>query len=142
MACAWFASGALCACSVDFANSTEPAPNHQACPRCACLPGATCRVAPALQPSEDDLAALATARGVMDLVQRAPTPLPGPPSPSDALRLAQEVGPLLPELMPGMARTGQMFATALVQRVSVRVAADLQPGAAGAAGPGSTDGEA
>ncbi len=85
-----------------------------------------CRVAPALQPNEDDLQTLATARGVVDLIQRSPTPMPGPPSPSEAVRLAQELGPLLPELLPGMAKTSELFARQLVRRVALRVANEMQ----------------
>ena len=119
---------------------SQPAPS----PRPASLPAAASRVAPALQPNEEDLAALATARGVADLVaQRSPAAAlpPGPPSPSEAARLAQELGPLLPELLPGVARTGEMFTRALARRIAHRVGADvalpLAPGeGAGSAGPG------
>ena len=122
---------------------SQPAPS----PRPASLPApspAAPRVAPALQPNEEDLAALATARGVADLVaQRSPAAAlpPGPPSPSEAARLAQELGPLLPELLPGVARTGEMFTRALARRIAHRVGADvalpLAPGeGAGSAGPG------
>jgi aarF domain-containing kinase len=86
------------------------------------------RVAPALQPNEDDLQVLATARRVVNLLeQRSPSsPVTGPPSPSEALRLAQEVMPMLPELLPGITRTGELFARQLVKRVALRVANDME----------------
>lgn len=88
-----------------------------------------CRVAPTLQPSEEDLQALATAQGVAGLLQRGPSAAPGQPSPEDAVRLARELGPMLPELMPGVARMGEMFGRELVRRWALRVAADMRVGA-------------
>ncbi|GAB4820396.1 hypothetical protein N2152v2_007442 [Parachlorella kessleri] len=84
------------------------------------------RVSPWVQPNEDDLQTLATARGVVDIIQRSPSPLPGPPAGPELTRLAEELRPLLPELLPGVARTGELFARQLVRRVALRVAADMQ----------------
>lgn len=72
--------------------------------------------------------ALATARGVLDIMQRFPTSDAAAPSIEEAQLLADELRPLLPQLLPGAAKTGELLARQLVRRVALRVAADMQAG--------------
>lgn len=91
---------------------------------------------PAVALTREDRQALSTIRMVLDLV----TPAPGQPGPGlahmgvKAARLASELTPMLPDLMPGMQATMEMFARQLVRRMALRLANDLD-GKGGAQAP-------
>lgn len=102
--------------STKLSDSSKPA-----CP--------SCRLAPAVRLTPEDEEALGTVRALLSLLQRlqgaggAPAATAsagdasGPMAAATGLaRAAGEVGPLLPELAPGLAHTAQLFARALVQR--------------------------
>ncbi|KAK9823974.1 hypothetical protein WJX72_006718 [[Myrmecia] bisecta] len=86
------------------------------------------RLAPAVAPTEEDEEALTTIRGILDLLARLPPPEPA--SGQRALAAWSELYPMLPELLPGVARTGEMFVKALIRRIAMRIAEDVQPSSA------------
>ena len=77
-----------------------------------------------LTPDDSDRAALATVRGVAQIFAEeggsAAGPRFEPPPLDDVVQLAQELRPLLPELLPGMAKTGELFLRELAQRATQR----------------------
>ncbi len=91
------------------------------------------RLAPAVRLSPDDEEALAVVRGLLSLTQRLQAPPAGyaagdaaaavqvPFGPADAVRFAGELRPLLPELAPGLAHTGDLLVRAVIKRVVQRV---------------------
>lgn len=81
--------------------------------------------------SPDDQQQLATARGVLGLVRQQAAAQP-PLTPQQAQQLATELAPLLPQLLPGVAATGQRFLLELGKRAYSRVES---VGLVGAAGP-------
>lgn len=81
------------------------------------------RLAPALQLSKADIQALETAEGVAQLVRPQ---LAQPPKPDDVLQFGQEIMPLLPQLLPGVLKTSELFGRQLIRRAALRVAADMQ----------------
>ncbi|KAG1666030.1 hypothetical protein FOA52_006904 [Chlamydomonas sp. UWO 241] len=107
--------------------------------------------------TSDDHAALSTLRAVLDLIQPGSLlmvqSLPGVArSAQRGVRAAGEVAPLLPELLPGITATAEMFARQLVRRMAQRLADDLsqtpsakrqQPGGGGgSSGSSQTQGAA
>ncbi|PRW59939.1 eyespot assembly ABC1 kinase family [Chlorella sorokiniana] len=81
--------------------------------------------------SPDDRQQLATARGVVGLVRQQAAGQP-PLTPQQAQQLASELAPLLPQLLPGIAATGQRFLVELGKRAYSRVES---VGLVGPAGP-------
>lgn len=75
--------------------------------------------------SPEDRQQLATARGITSLLmqQQQLAPAEARLTPALAQQLARELGPMLPQLLPGVAATGQLFLRALSQRAFGRVAA-------------------
>ena len=76
------------------------------------LQSAICRLAPVVQPTAEDQEALYNARSLLGLVN-PPRPAGGVPDPANfrrdlaqAQKLARELQPLLPELLPGILLTG------------------------------------
>ncbi len=113
------------------------------------------RLQPAVALSDEDQEALDVVRGVMALLQqlqdRNPQPVTGGARGEGLAAAARELRPLVPELLPGVSRTADMFVRAFVRRIALRVAEAVQstdyeqsmaalgfmPGASGLAG-GST----
>lgn len=56
--------------------------------------------------SEEDEEALTLIRAIIQMVQRQPITPPNPAAANQALALAAELVPLIPELLPGVAMTG------------------------------------
>jgi hypothetical protein len=71
--------------------------------------------------SPGDQQQLATAQGISDLLQQQQPQLRL--TPEQAGQLARELGPLLPQLLPGIAATGNLFFQQLSRRTLDRVAA-------------------
>ncbi len=72
--------------------------------------------------SPADQQQLQTAQGISNLLlQQQPQQVQL--TPRQARQLAQELAPLLPSLLPGIAATGQLFLSQLGQRAYSRVAA-------------------
>eukprot|EP00955_Chlamydomonas_euryale_P025035 263578-Chlamydomonas_euryale.AAC.2 len=89
---------------------------------------------PAVALSPDDRQALCTVRALLQLAGAGAAGVPGLAAGArTAVRAAGEVGPLLPELLPGLQATGEMFARQLVRRMALRLADDLDPAHAAAA---------
>jgi hypothetical protein len=87
------------------------------------------RLAPAVALSPEDEEALSTVRGILALTQRlqpgggSPAALlPSRESVEGAVRVAGELSPLLPQLAPGLAHTGELLVRALARRAARRVA--------------------
>jgi aarF domain-containing kinase len=99
------------------------------------------RLQPAVALSPEDEEALATVRGVVSLAQRLQAPaaggdggaaaatafpsaalLPSRESVAGAVRAASELSPLLPQIAPGLAHTGELLLRALARRAARRVA--------------------
>ena len=80
---------------------------HQGWKVLTCAPAG--RLAPSIAPTEDDQEALTTARTLLSLLQVQPAAgLPQDPATwQRAAQLARELQPLLPELLPGIAVTGE-----------------------------------
>ena len=85
---------------------------------------------PAVALTKEDRQALSTLRTILDLIQ--PSLMAGIPSVATAgrntLRMAGEMFPMLPELLPGVQVTVELFARQLVRRMALRLAEDLEPG--------------
>lgn len=80
--------------------------------------------------SPDDRQQLATAQGVIGLLRQQTAAQP-PLTPAQAQQLASELAPLLPQLLPGVAATGQRFLRELGKRAYTRVEAAGLVGAGG-----------
>jgi hypothetical protein len=78
--------------------------------------------------SPQDQRQLATARGIRELILRQQQVPGAQPTPAAVRQLARELAPLLPQLLPGVAATGRLFARELGQRAYGRVAAVLRRG--------------
>mmetsp|Transcript_16307 Transcript_16307/g.35263 ORF Transcript_16307/g.35263 Transcript_16307/m.35263 type:complete len:1034 (+) Transcript_16307:166-3267(+) len=93
-------------------------------------------IEPAVQLTKEDRQALNTIRAVLELLQ--PSLQQGIPNVaaagSRAVRAAGEVVPLLPELLPGVQVTVELFFRQLVRRMALRLAEDLEPGKYGSSG--------
>jgi len=88
---------------------------------------------PTVRLTQEDRAALATVRAVLDLLQSSAVGLPNAAAAGTrAVRAASEVMPHLPELMPGIQNTTTMFVRQLVRRMALRLADDLGPVASAA----------
>eukprot|EP00798_Chlamydomonas_sp_ICE-L_P016541 gene16541-22770_t len=84
---------------------------------------------PMMALTNNDRQALNTLRAVLDLLQPSATAIPGAMSSgSRAMRAAGEVMPMLPELLPGVRVTLELFVRQLVRRMALRLADDLEPG--------------
>lgn len=98
-------------------------------------------LAPVVELTEDDREALDTIRGALALLQQvlgsatgAPGSEPGPLAPASLTQLrdaARELQPLVPELLPGVVATAELFVRALLRRVLLRLADELGPGERG-----------
>jgi aarF domain-containing kinase len=90
---------------------------------------------PAVALTKEDRQALNTLRAILDLMQ--PSLMQGIPSVATAgrntLRAAGEMVPMLPDLLPGVQVTVELFIRQLVRRMALRLAEDLEPGKFGAA---------
>ena len=77
-----------------------------------------------LTPDDSDRQALATVRGMAQIFAEEEGAAAGPrfeaPALGDVVQLAQELRPLLPELLPGVAKTGELFLRELAQRATQR----------------------
>lgn len=93
-----------------------------------------CRLPALVELSPDDRQQLATARGVLGLVRQQAAGQP-PLTPQQAQQLASELAPLLPQLLPGIAATGQRFLLELGRRAYGRVESVGLVGPAGAQPP-------
>ena len=104
-------------------------------------PHALHSLAPVVELTEDDREALDTIRGALALLQQvlgsatgAPGSEPGPLAPASLTQLrdaARELQPLVPELLPGVVATAELFVRALLRRVLLRLADELGPGERG-----------
>ena len=94
---------------------------------------------PAVALSKEDRQALNTLRAILDLMQPSLFAsmgggsvggLPGSVAMAgrNTLRAAGEVMPMLPELLPGMQVTFELFFRQLIRRMAIRLAEDLEPG--------------
>lgn len=85
---------------------------------------------PAVALTKEDRQALDTLRAVLELLQ--PSLVQGIPNVAQAgtraVRVAGEVMPMLPELLPGVQVTVELFLRQLVRRMALRLAEDLEPG--------------
>lgn len=72
--------------------------------------------------SPEDQQQLQTARGIVGLVQQQQAGQP-PLSPAQAQQLARELAPLAPQLLPGVAATGELFLRQLGKRAFDRLGA-------------------
>lgn len=85
---------------------------------------------PAVALTKEDRQALDTLRAVLELMQ--PSLVQGIPNVAQAgtraVRVAGEVMPMLPELLPGVQVTVELFLRQLVRRMALRLAEDLEPG--------------
>ncbi|GAX83432.1 hypothetical protein CEUSTIGMA_g10857.t1 [Chlamydomonas eustigma] len=90
---------------------------------------------PAVALTKEDRQALNTLRAILDLMQ--PSLMQGIPSVATAgrntLRAAGEMVPMLPDLLPGVQVTVELFIRQLVRRMAIRLAEDLEPGKFGGA---------
>lgn len=94
-------------------------------------------LAPVVELTDDDREALDTIREAVALFEQllasaagAPGSEPGPLAPASLSQLrqaARELQPLLPELLPGIAYTGELFVRALLRRVLLRLADEVGP---------------
>lgn len=109
----------------------------QHAPYCLCLHS----LAPAVELTEDDREALDTIREALALLQQvlgsavgAPGSEPGPLAPASLAQLrdaATELQPLVPELLPGVVATVELFVRALLRRFLLRLAEEVGPGQRG-----------
>ena len=99
---------------------------------------------PAVALTKEDRQALNTLRAILDLMQPSLFAMGGgaggiPGSVAAAgrttLRAAGEVMPMLPELLPGVQVTVELFIRQLVRRMAIRLAEDLEPGKFGQQAP-------
>jgi aarF domain-containing kinase len=95
---------------------------------------------PAVALTKEDRQALNTLRAILDLMQPSvPSLMASIPGMATAgrttLRAAGEMMPMLPELIPGVQVTVELFIRQLVRRMALRLAEDLEPGKFGAAAP-------
>jgi aarF domain-containing kinase len=95
---------------------------------------------PAVALTSEDRQSLNTLHTVLELM--LPHAVQGIPNVASAgktaVRAAREVVPMLPELLPGMQITAEMFIRQLIRRMAIRLAEDLDPArGAGAAGSGT-----
>ncbi len=82
-------------------------------------------------------------RTLLDLVQPSVGRLPDVASTgSRAIRAAGELMPMVPELLPGMRSTLELFIRQLVRRMALRLAEDLSSGGSGAAAAEGSGGAA
>lgn len=108
-------------------------------PLLTCLPRPTpphlppARLPALVEMSPDDQQQLRTAQGIFNLVQQQAAVRPaGAPllDAAQARELARELGPLLPQLLPGIVATGQLFASELAGRAYERLTAVVGGGPA------------
>lgn len=86
-------------------------------------------MAPNVTLTAEDRQALAMVRTLLDLLQPSMSRLPDVASSgSRAIRAAGELMPLVPELLPGMRSTLELFIRQLVRRMALRLAEDLSTG--------------
>lgn len=92
------------------------------------LPPLPCRLPALVELSPDDRQQLANAAGIASLLRQQQQPAAAPPTPQQVRQLARELAPLLPQLLPGMAATGEQFVRKLGQRNLDRLLAVLEDG--------------
>jgi len=86
---------------------------------------------PAVRLSNDDRAALSTIRALLDVMMPAGGSGVGGHnggmmhSATRAVRAGHDIAPILPELMPGLQSTAELFMRQLLRRMALRLAADL-----------------
>ncbi|KAG2436368.1 hypothetical protein HXX76_006675 [Chlamydomonas incerta] len=86
-------------------------------------------MAPNVTLTAEDRQALAMVRTLLDLLQPSMSRLPDvAASGTRAIRAAGELMPLMPELLPGMRSTLELFIRQLVRRMALRLAEDLSTG--------------
>ncbi|KAG2454550.1 hypothetical protein HYH02_000395 [Chlamydomonas schloesseri] len=86
-------------------------------------------MAPNVTLTAEDRQALAMVRTLLDLLQPSMSRLPDvAANGSRAIRAAGELMPLVPELLPGMRSTLELFIRQLVRRMALRLAEDLSTG--------------
>ena len=84
--------------------------------------------APAVRLTAEDREALSTLRTLLDLMAPGAGGVgAAAASGRRAVRLAGELMPLMPEILPGVQATAEMFVRQLVRRMAMRLAADLEP---------------
>ncbi|KAK9801392.1 hypothetical protein WJX73_005895 [Symbiochloris irregularis] len=85
------------------------------------------RLQPAVAMTQEDEEALDVARSLFSLF--GATRQPGQPQIDfeGAQRFASQLAPMLPELLPGFAYTGELFIRALIRRIALRVADEARP---------------
>eukprot|EP00798_Chlamydomonas_sp_ICE-L_P028315 gene28315-31427_t len=78
--------------------------------------------------TSDDRQALSTLRSVLDILSPSLEQMPNAVANGGRMmKAAGEVVPLLPELMPGVQATLELFVRQLVRRMALRLAEDLNP---------------
>ncbi len=102
----------------NVAGLVDPVSDHRTL--CSPHPPPHCRLPALVELSPDDQQQLATARGVVGLVRQQAAGQQ-PLTPQQAQQLASELAPMLPQLLPGVAATGQRFLLELGKRAYGRV---------------------
>ncbi|KAF5827894.1 ABC1 family-domain-containing protein [Dunaliella salina] len=98
---------------------------------------------PAVRLSNDDHAALSTIRALLDMMAPAGGSGMGGQNgammygATRAMRAGQDIAPILPELMPGLQSTAEMFVRQLLRRMALRLAADLDQSQSSTSGSSS-----
>ncbi|GMH38694.1 hypothetical protein BSKO_06578 [Bryopsis sp. KO-2023] len=80
------------------------------------------RLAPAVATTAEDQEALSVVRGLFEIFQQIDSTTQSMPDSRFVSQAAEELSPILPELLPGVARTGELFARRFLSRVIMRAA--------------------
>eukprot|EP01023_Acetabularia_acetabulum_P029612 TRINITY_DN2793_c0_g2_i1.p1 TRINITY_DN2793_c0_g2~~TRINITY_DN2793_c0_g2_i1.p1 ORF type:complete len:988 (+),score=151.02 TRINITY_DN2793_c0_g2_i1:77-2965(+) len=87
------------------------------------------RISPVVELNEEDKEALSTIKGLLDLVGGPENALNSVPNllqaPEQSVQLAEEIVGMLPQLLPGIAKTGELFIRQLLSRVLTRLSESL-----------------
>ncbi|GLC37542.1 hypothetical protein PLESTM_000600400 [Pleodorina starrii] len=98
-------------------------------------------MAPTVTLTPEDRQALAMVRTLLDLVQPSIARLPDVAANGGrAIRAAGELMPMVPELLPGMRSTAELFIRQLVRRMALRLAEDLATSSPAGSGSNSSSG--
>eukprot|EP01024_Parvocaulis_polyphysoides_P031316 TRINITY_DN28351_c1_g1_i4.p1 TRINITY_DN28351_c1_g1~~TRINITY_DN28351_c1_g1_i4.p1 ORF type:complete len:703 (+),score=101.06 TRINITY_DN28351_c1_g1_i4:188-2296(+) len=87
------------------------------------------RISPVVELSDEDKEALSTIKGLLDLLGGPQNALDAVPNlleaPDQSRKMAQEIVEMLPQLLPGIAYTGELFIRQLLSRVLTRLSEQL-----------------